>query len=204
MPPEEQQAIAAEVYPRPFQKGEPIFWAGERGDFLYLVQSGLVKIFTISRDGKEKALAILGSGDCFGEMALLDEEPRSANAAAMSDTMIWTLGRREFLELLRTSHDLVLKLFRILSSRLRETNKMVEALIYSDSRQRLVQILLELVQYNQTREVKINQTELAALAGLARETTSRLLKQLEEEGIIGRRGKTILLLENDLCQIMEN
>lgn len=196
--------MAKQLCPRLFPKGETIFWAGARGDFLYLVQSGLIKIFNISVDGKEKALAILGSGDCFGEMALLDDEPRSANAAAITDTMVWTLGRREFLEILQTNYQLVRKLFKILSSRLRETNKMVETLIYSDSRQRLVGVLLELMQHNRTPELKINQTELAQLAGLARETTSRLLKQLEEEGIITKKGKTIFLLEDALCHIVEN
>src|SRR5690606_9484013 len=108
------------------------FFEGDPGDSLYVLRSGTVKIYRVAEDGREKTLAILHDGEFFGEMALLDEEPRSAIAEALAPTTAYALRRSDFHALLGENPQLSLRIIRVLSRRLRQTNAQLTDIVFRD------------------------------------------------------------------------
>jgi CRP/FNR family cyclic AMP-dependent transcriptional regulator len=123
-----------------------VFQEGEPGDHLLVVMQGRVKVSLISPDGKEAILSILEPGDVFGEMALLDGEPRSASVTTMENCVFLVLWRRDFLPFLERNPQVALKLLAALSKRLRSTNDMVGNLSFLHLPARLARILINLGQ----------------------------------------------------------
>ena len=107
---------------RRHRKGSVIFFEEDPGDALFIVESGMVKIYRVAEDGREKTLAILRKGDIFGEMALLDEEPRSAICESLEMTTLYALHRKEFLTFLTANPAMAIHIIKVLCARLRQTN----------------------------------------------------------------------------------
>jgi CRP-like cAMP-binding protein len=168
-----------------------VFQEGEPGDHLLIVTQGRVKVSLMSPEGKEAILSILEPGDVFGEMALLDGEPRSATVTTMEDCAFLILWRRDFLPFLERYPQVALKLLAALSKRLRTTNDLVEGLSFRSLPARLARILVNLgQQYGRlTTEgvvigLKLSQEELGNLAGVSRESVNRQLRLWVEEGVL--------------------
>jgi CRP/FNR family transcriptional regulator, cyclic AMP receptor protein len=125
--PRELKEVAAIVHKREYRAGEPIFYQGDPGLGMYIVQDGEVSIAILGKDGNEQVLAVLGDGDFFGELALLDESPRSANAICKTDCTLIGFFRPDLFELIEKKNTLgikiVLKLAEIVAQRLRQTDK---------------------------------------------------------------------------------
>jgi len=119
--------VAAIVHKREYRSGEPVFYQGDPGLGMYIVQDGEVSIAILGKDGNEQELAVLGEGDFFGELALLDESPRSANAICKTDCTLIGFFRPDLFELIEKENTLgikiVLKLAEIVAQRLRQTDK---------------------------------------------------------------------------------
>lgn len=113
------EALAASMVERTFVKGRILFYKGSPGNSLYLVESGLVRIFVLSETGQEVTLTLQGIGECFGELALLDGAPRSTGAVAQDTTVAHTLARADFLHLLDSQPLLARRLLALLAQRLR-------------------------------------------------------------------------------------
>jgi len=182
-----------------------IFQVGEAGDHLLVVMQGRVKVSLISPDGKEAILSILEPGDVFGEMALLDGEPRSASVATMENCSFLVLWRRDFLPFLERNPQVALKLLAALSKRLRSTNDMVGNLSFLHLPARLARILLNLgQQYGKlTAEgiaigLKLSQEELGNLVGVSRESVNRQIRVWVESGVLDYTHGTIILKDSDL------
>ena len=128
---EQREAIRGLLVEERFAAGSRIFSEGEPGDRLFMVAEGVVRISTVVSDGEE-ALAMLRPGAYFGEMSVIDSQPRSADAFAHEDVVVWSLGRDQFTDLLHSDAQLAVAVLgtmaRILSVRLRETNDQVKAL----------------------------------------------------------------------------
>jgi len=120
---EEVRALGRAGHVRRFRAGETIFSAGDTGDGFYLVETGLVQISAVVGNGESRVLAGIGPGDFFGEMAVLDDAPRSATARAEVDTEVCFLGRDEFLRLLERRPQFALNLIREFSARMRALNR---------------------------------------------------------------------------------
>ena len=196
------QAIAALVVERQFAKGEQIILAEEQGDALFVIQEGQVKVSLVHEDGREFILSFLGPGEVFGELALLDGKPRSANVAASAPTCLLMLRRADFLQLLAATPQIAVSLLAELAARLRRTDQQVEGLALFNVASRLSKTLLRLALERgvETTEGLVLQDQLthqqlANMTGSTRETVSRVLKQLESEGYIARRGQQILILK---------
>jgi len=120
------------VHHRHYKADENIFWEGEPGVGIYIIQEGAVRIYKTLPDGSDKELAILKNGDFFGEMALLDESPRSASAVALETSHILGLFRPEFFDILerkpRLGLDVTTKLAQMIGNRLRITNTELQSL----------------------------------------------------------------------------
>ena len=139
------QTIAQKIVPRYFQQGDIIFHEGDPGLFLYLVQSGQVRIFVNGQDGSETSVILFGKpGDIFGELAVIDGLTRSASAVALGATVLYTMSREDFREQMRRYPQLALNFMKVLSLRMRYNTRQMEGLVTLDVPKRLAHKLMEL------------------------------------------------------------
>jgi CRP/FNR family transcriptional regulator, cyclic AMP receptor protein len=153
--PRDLKEVAAIVHKREYRVGEPVFYQGDPGLGMYIVQDGEVSIAIMGKDGNEQELAVLGEGDFFGELALLDESPRSANAISKTDCTLIGFFRPDLFELIEKENTLgikiVLKLAEIVAQRLRQTDKELSK----------VKSQLERLQTRDERETHVNKKSQA-------------------------------------------
>src|SRR5690606_4423070 len=145
------------------------------------------KVYRVAEDGREKTLALLGTGEFFGEMALLDEGPRSAIAETLEPTTLYHLHRNDFMATLTEYPSIALQIIRALSRRIRQTNAQVMDIVFRDVRGRVASTLGELCDRHGVAtdagvriDLKLTHQELANLVGTARETVSRILAELQD------------------------
>jgi CRP/FNR family cyclic AMP-dependent transcriptional regulator len=127
----EQRELNARLRRRRYRKGEMVFLRGDLGRDLFLIESGAVKICLTTEDGKEMTLALLSPGEFFGELALLDGEPRSSDAVAMEATQCLLLERADFLQFVEEHPRVAHRVMEVLSRRLRDNNQLVQARRFS-------------------------------------------------------------------------
>ena len=174
--------------PRKYLKNSMIILEEEYGDLVFVVQTGTIKITRVNDEGKEVILALLGAGDFFGEMAILDGESRSANALAQEKCELVTINREDFLDLLKNNFQICMNLLEELAVRLRKSDQQIEALSLSDAEHRIGVSILNLAEDRgviKNGEVTIEslpyQQDIANMAGTSRETVSRVLKLFEDK-----------------------
>jgi CRP/FNR family transcriptional regulator, cyclic AMP receptor protein len=189
--PDHLRLLGAGLGTRTFARGQMIFHQGDQGELLYLIVRGQVRIFTISQLGQELSVKVFRDGDFFGELALLDGQPRSAGAQAMRATTTLALHRDVFRETIRAYPEIALTVLEELSSRLRRTNIYAEHLASHSAPQRVVRTLLDLADQHGIAEqgatridLHLTQDDLASLAGTTRETVNRVLSGLRDQGLI--------------------
>ena len=198
---EEDLARVAEVaVPRRFSADEVVFREGDDSNTCYIVRSGRARAVRAHGDGRTLTLAHFGPGDIFGELAMFDDESRSATVETLEDTEVIAILGGDMRRLLREHPEIAIKLLAALGRRLRETNERLTRQSFQTVQSRVAAVLAELVdaarrQGAGERDVLITQTqaELAALAGSSRESASRFLAGLERAGIITQgRGKLVV------------
>ncbi len=189
--PGERQALAATMQRHRYAKGELIFQQGDPGGTLYVIATGTVKIALSAPDGRELLLALLGPGDFFGELSLLDGAPRSADAIAQEDCQLLLLRRENFLAFLNGHPEATKSLLRVLARRLRATDEVVHEAAFLDLPGRVARLLLRLGQTHGRPEqdgvvlgLRLTHAELASMVGSSRESISRLLKHWQRQGLI--------------------
>jgi CRP/FNR family transcriptional regulator, cyclic AMP receptor protein len=161
------------------------------GGSLYFILEGWVKIRTYNLEGKEVTLNIIGKGELFGEMAALDEVPRSTDVITLTNTTIASLPAQDFVKLLQTEPMAGMRLAQLMARRLRQVNRRLR-LRESDSQSRVADALIFLAEGqgkkgNTGTEIpNLPHRELSSLSGLARETVTRVLTKLEKKGLIQR------------------
>jgi len=191
--------VAGLLIDRKFPRDAVIFEDGSLGDYMYLIQEGQVKITKMSEDGREKILEILGPGDFTGEMALLDREPRSASVKTTTACVLLALSRQDFLGLLKQNHELTLELIRELARRLREADEQIRGLSFERVESRARRLLARLAKEklatrtDRMATAPITHQQLADLVGTSRETITRVVKELKDEGWLEQEGKRYLV-----------
>lgn len=181
----------AHVVMRAHPASQVILLENDWGSSVYFILSGWVKIRTYNLDGKEVTLNILGKGELFGEMAPLDEVPRSTDVITLAPTVIGNMPAQDFVQLLNTEPQSGIRLSQLMARRLRQVNRRLR-LRESDSASRVADILLFLADgqgkrsENGTEIPNLPHRELSSLSGLARETVTRVLSKLEKKGLIVR------------------
>ena len=178
---------------RAYRKGQVIFHQEDPGLTMHLIESGQVKIVYLTESGAEMLLAMLGPGEFFGELALLDGRPRSATAVAAADTVTLQLYRQDLLDVLKGSSEAALAVCAALAQRLRAANGRLAESAFLDLPTRLAGRLLEMARGKPLR-VAMTQDELAAVLGAARQSVNKLLGQWEREGLVSRRRGEITIL----------
>lgn len=179
---EELGRLAAMARERPYPRNSVIVFADDPGDALYVVAAGQVKVVLVGEDGREVILAVLGPGDFFGELALIDDEPRSAHVMAMDDARLLVLRRDDFERVLEAYPRIALALLRALSRRLRRADDQIGALVMLDVYGRVARVLVDLGEDGQVRGV--THATIAQMVGSTRETVSRTIRELAERGLI--------------------
>jgi CRP-like cAMP-binding protein len=194
--------IASLLIERRFPKHKTIVEEGAPGDYMYIISEGRVKVTKLSGDGREKILELLEVGDFFGEMSLFDEAPRSASVKAMSDVRILALARNDFLRLLSRSPDLALSVIQELTRRLRQVDEQASSLSFQRVKERTMGLLVRLAKDASSHEGRrktpvLTHQQIADMIGTSRETVTRAVKGLKEEGWLEQEGKHYLVPAED-------
>ncbi|MGQ9533349.1 MAG: Crp/Fnr family transcriptional regulator [Desulfotomaculales bacterium] len=201
--PEETVAWVAGLFrERRFPRHTLLFVEGEPGDHLYVVRTGSVRVFRTAVSGREKILDLFWPGDFFGEMALLEGGTRSASAETREESVLLLLDRPGFERLTTRYPEVLVRISRVLSQRLRRANVQIEDLVFRDCRSRLARTLLDLTARSAggkprgtVAEDRISKHELASLLGVSRETVSRTLIWLQEQGLVRLEGRRVVVLD---------
>lgn len=203
----ELAAIAAVAKTRRYAKDDVVFYADESGDIFCLIQAGQVKVTMISPEGKEIILSLMGPGEFFGEMALLDDEPRSATVVATEPLELVTIWRKDFLQILSENFDITKKVLAQISRRLRSASSRIESLATMDVYGRLARFFVDLAhEQGKTLDngyiavTRPTHQAIANMIGTSRETVSRLIHDLMKQNLLLSEGKTIYLKPTALEQ----
>jgi CRP-like cAMP-binding protein len=192
--------VAEVTVPRRFDAGEAVFREGDESDTCYVVRSGHVRAVREHQDGRSITLARFGPGDIFGELAMFDNERRSATIEAIESTEAIAILGGDMRRLLKEHPDIAVKLLAALGRRLRETNERLSRQSFQTVQSRVAAVLAQLVAVERAEGaadgdilITSTQADLAALAGSSRESASRFLAVLERAGIITQgRGKLVV------------
>jgi CRP/FNR family transcriptional regulator, cyclic AMP receptor protein len=184
---EQAQGIADGVVKRRFRRGEIIVEHGQKSNALFILLTGRARVLTADSRGREVILAVLESGDYVGEMSLIDNEPHSATVRAEVQTDMLVLGRAEFARCLPENSSLSYAIMRGLVQRLRNADRQIESLALLDVYGRVARSLLDMSEDDNGVKIirgKVSRQDLAKVVGASREMVSRVMKDLEERGII--------------------
>jgi CRP/FNR family cyclic AMP-dependent transcriptional regulator len=193
---EELDAISRLAVTRNYPKNSVIINEGDHTDSLYVILSGKVKIFLTDDQQKEVIVAIQREGDYFGELALLDEAPRSASVMTMEPCSLLIVSRNAFERHLASDPKLAISLMRGLAARLRATTENVKSLALLDVYGRIARTLLQFAKEEDGHHViddKLTHQDLANMVGASREMVSRIMKDLARGGYIKTEGKRITI-----------
>jgi CRP-like cAMP-binding protein len=197
---EELRRVAEVAVPRRFGAGEVVFHEGDESSTCYIVRSGHTRATREHSDGRSITLATFGPGDIFGELAMFDDERRSATVEAIEATEAIAILAGDMRRLLREHPDIAVKLLSALSKKLRDTNERLARQSFQTVQSRVAAVLSQLVEATRAEAaadgdvlITSTQAELAQLAGSSRESASRFLAVLERAGIITQgRGKLVV------------
>ncbi len=188
---ESLRELAASMRRRSFRAGEVIFHRDDPGEVLYVIRDGKVKIFITSPDGQEVSLAVFGPADYFGELALLDGQPRSASAVALEPVETIALKRADFINAVMRHPRIAIQVMHVLSRRLRQTDAMIEDLLFLDVHGRVAKKLLDLAELHGVRtpegiriDLRLTQGELAAMVGASRESVNKVMGYFTDKQFI--------------------
>ena len=193
------ERIAQLAVPRSFAAGEVVFREGDSSDTCYVVREGRVRAIRTHRDGRTLTLARFGRGDIFGELALFEDERRSATVEAIEPTSVVGVLGPDMRRLLSEHAEISARLVIALGRRLRETNERLTRQSFQTVQSRVAVVLSQLVQQALAEGadgdvmVTATQADLAQLAGSSRESASRFLAVLERAGVISQgRGRLVV------------
>ena len=182
-------------------RGELLFQQGDEGTALYIIVQGRIKI-SLSRRMDNVTLAILGQGEFLGEMALLDDLPRSADAIALEDSQLYVLNRKDFLSFLSNNGHTVYAILNSLSRRLRKTDDQLAEMCFLNLSARLAKRLVDLAETQEPKTVNpnsydlnISQQELGNILGVSRESINKELKILRNKGVVSTLRNSIHILD---------
>jgi len=204
--PQDLAELAELLREQKVKKGEVLFRKGSEGTTLYIIKEGAIKIVLPSRLGEEMIVTIFTEGDFFGEMALLDEMPRSADAVAVEPSRLLLLNRSDFLRYLHRNDGAMVTILSSLSKRLRKTDDLLEDTSFLNIPARFAKKLIELGDTFGRKEgdkmeisLRLTQKDLADMVGATRESINKELRILREKGLVTLTEKAIQI--NDVNRL---
>jgi len=201
------EALTKLALMRTYGKSEVVFMKGDAGDALMAVLSGCVRICSYSADGREVVLNVMNPGEVFGEIAMLDGGPRTADAFAMEKTELLILARRDFMPFLERNPQISVKLLQVMCERLRWTSSQVEDFFFLHLGPRLAKRLLHLSEHQQNKTdvseqsaIRFPQHVLASMIGTSREAVNKQLRAWQEAGFIDIQRGSITLVDREALE----
>lgn len=198
----EVETLAERLVMRQFSSGQIIFHHGDPGGLLYLITKGKVKITHSTPDGHEALLAILGQGDFFGELALLDDSPRSATAEAIEKTEALTLHREDFIRYIKENPDFSLHVLHTLAQHIRRLNNQISDIFFLDLPARLARVLLQLAEQHGKEsedgtliDISLTQTNLAEMTGATRVSINKSLGRFRRSNWVQVNGRRFTITD---------
>ena len=195
-----QRLLAERAASTTYRKGQLIFQEGEKGDAVYIVVEGTVKISVVSPDGDEMLLTTLTPFDTFGELALLDGGPRSASAEALQETRVLSISRDAFWHVLEADRRFVEKMFMSLGALLRRLTQRAADFVFLDLHGRVAKLLVDLaadrgqpVGDEVSLDLQLTQSDLASMVGGSRQSVNQILRSFEDRGYLEISGRQIVL-----------
>jgi CRP/FNR family cyclic AMP-dependent transcriptional regulator len=205
--PGEATALASKLVLRRFSSGQIIFHHGDPGGLLYIIGKGKVKITHSTPEGQEAMLAIFGAGDFFGELALLDDSPRSATAEALEPTETLTLHREEFIRYINKHPMFALHVLHTLAQHIRRLNNQISDIFFLDLPARLARQLLQLAEQHghETEEgiqiqLSLTQTDLAEMTGATRVSINKALGRFRRANWVKVGGRRFTIIDKEELQ----
>jgi CRP/FNR family cyclic AMP-dependent transcriptional regulator len=191
-------ALIPAVQHRRFPRGSYVIRAGEETDALYIILAGRAKVLIPDDDGNEVILSVIGPNEFFGEMGLLDDQPRSASVETLEACEMLRITRSGFLNCLKDNFDAAMLIIRNLVRRLREADRKIESLALIDVYGRVARLLIEMAQPHEGQwviEKAPPKQEIARMIGASREMVSRVVKDLHDRGVIRADKRKIYVLD---------
>ncbi len=191
--------IAKMAVLRQVPRHKTIVFVGAKTDSLFVIVSGSAKVLNRDAEGREVILSMLEAGECFGEMGLIDDSPRSADVVANEACELLVISKADFTRALSENTELCLNIMKSLVLRLREANHKIESLALMDVYGRVAKLLLDNSEKeNGVRIVKrkITKLDMAKMVGASREMVSRVMKDLEHRGFVRVESGRIVLNED--------
>ena len=201
--PERLDGVSRIAVMRRVSRGTAVVLAGDATDYVYFVLNGSLKVTVSDEDGREVILTIIGQGDIFGEMGVVDESPRSASVVAVSAADLVQISQADFRRLLQDNFEICLRVMAHLSHRLREADRKIESLALMDVYGRVARLLLDMAEQVDGQTVvkkKISKQDIAKMIGASREMVSRVMKDLQVRGLIAETDGGVILQDkiNDI------
>ena len=183
---DEIQRFAELTRERSYPKGSVILFQDDPGDALFVLRAGRVKVVLIGEDGREVILGVLEPGAHFGELALIDDQPRSAHVIAMEDAQLLILRREDFRRRVEANPSVAWALLTELSRRLRRADVKIGGLVLLDVPGRIARLLLDLADESRSDAIEkpLTHQTIAQMIGASRETVSRAMKEFQDAGLI--------------------
>jgi CRP/FNR family cyclic AMP-dependent transcriptional regulator len=204
--PQQIERLGACLITKSVKRSTNIFSRGDPGSSLFAIRKGRVKIAVPSIEGHDAVFNLIGKGDIFGEIALLDGGPRTASAIALADCEFFVIERRDFLPLLREEPAIALVLIEILCARLRRTTEQVEYVVFHNLSSRLAKALLRMAEdgAGMRERVDVTQRDLGSMIGMSRESTNKQLRSWERKKWVRlERGGVVILSAEALESIAD-
>ena len=192
------EQIASHLIERRYPRNTTIVEEGLPGDYMYIIREGRVKVTKLSDDGREKILEFLDEGAFVGEMALFERAPRSASVKTLTPVRLLALSRIDFIGLLKKSPDIAMSVIQELSRRLRVINEQASALSFQRVKDRTKGLLERLAREpcgdgSRRRTPSLTHQQIADMIGTSRETVTRVVKELKQDGWLDQDGKRYLV-----------
>lgn len=193
------ETFLSHCHRRKYPAKSTIIYAGDEGDTLYYIVKGSVTVLIEDDDGREIIVAYLNEGDFFGEMGLFDQPDRSAWIRAKAECEVGEISYGKFHELSKQSPEFLLAISKQIAERLRHTTRKVSDLAFLDVTGRVARTLLDLCKqpdamtHPDGMQIKITRQEIGRIVGCSREMVGRVLKTLEEQGLVSVKGKTMVV-----------
>jgi CRP-like cAMP-binding protein len=200
----EMRMVEERTVMREIRRKEVLYLPGDAGDRIYLLKRGVVKISTLTDDGKEIILALLRKGEVFGEESVLEDAPRDHMAEAYEDALICVVTRQDFMGILRAHPEMAFKVTKLVGFRLRTLRNRVEGLLFKGAPARLAQTLLDLARDHGVKDdhgvllpLRLSQQDLASLIGVTRESVNLALADFSARGLVELEGRSLRLRRPD-------
>ena len=204
----EQQitTLLSYVQHRSYPRNTYVMHAGEETDSLYVVLSGKVKVIIADESGREVILGFMGPQDFFGEMGILDDQPRSASVFTLEQCEMLRLSKAGFMNCLKEHSEVAMLVIRNLVKRLRAADRKIESLALVDVSGRVARLLMDLAQETGGKLVVPRvpaKQEIARMIGASREMVSRVMKELETRSLIRIDRRSLVILDRDMSKSLK-